>query len=207
MVGRESEFNADASAQAQSLPAMSTAARHAGMARRFRWRAERRAETRAPLTMTPLRAAQLERLFRDRFQGRSPRSREGLEALIVLPEPAAAGRRPTKQVPVPSLCSRGHKFSYSQDTCCGRFGAMVDEARKRCFTRLLSLTSERPHGLISPREARNQIKKIAIECGDIALSDTDTLAPCPRRTATSSKARSKHRTSALRSRGRTSPLL
>jgi hypothetical protein len=45
-----------------------------------------REDRRAPLTITTLRTAELERIFRHRFGGRFPQSSEGIAALVVMAE-------------------------------------------------------------------------------------------------------------------------
>jgi hypothetical protein len=64
----------------------SVAARHAEIARRYAWHSRQRKETRAPLTLTTLRTAELERLFRHRFGGGFPDNEEGLAALMLMVE-------------------------------------------------------------------------------------------------------------------------
>jgi len=65
---------------------MSTAARLAEIDRRYAWHHRHRRETRAPLTITTLRTAELERIFRHRFGGRFPANNIGIAALVVMAE-------------------------------------------------------------------------------------------------------------------------
>ncbi len=65
---------------------MTIAARHAEIDRRYAWDAKRRRETRAPLLITTLRTAELERIYRHRFGGRLPANNIGLAALVVMAE-------------------------------------------------------------------------------------------------------------------------
>lgn len=65
---------------------MTASARHSEIARRYAWHSQRQNAHKAPLTMTTLRTAELERLFRHRFGGLFPETRDGLSALIVMAE-------------------------------------------------------------------------------------------------------------------------
>lgn len=84
-IGYSAGPNAPLTSQQRSLVA-ATAARHAEIARRYKWGAKQAAEGRPLLTMGALRSSELERIFRERFHGRIPDSLEGRKALQVMAE-------------------------------------------------------------------------------------------------------------------------
>src|SRR5688500_9739738 len=64
--------------------ALNSAARHSEIDIRYAWHARQMRERKAPLTMTTMRTAELERVYRSRFGRHFPQSSEGIDALTIM---------------------------------------------------------------------------------------------------------------------------